>query len=88
MKLKLIHAIYGILFVFFLSIGKLAVSKEDSNSPGTRWLEVDNYIGASKANYSNLDNIKEIIEPIQFPEDISIPGLPVLQDIPLTEEDK
>ena len=47
---------------------------------------MDNFIGASKAN---IDELKEaVIEPIEFAEDISIPKLPNLQDIPLTEEDK
>ena len=55
--------------------------------PGTRWLETDNFIGASKANIKN--ELKEAeIEPIEFAEDISIPELPNLPDIPLTEEDK
>ena len=88
MKNKLIYPIYGILFIFLLSVGKLAISKQtvDIAFPGTRWLETDNFVGASKAN---IDELKEaIIEPIEFAEDISIPELPNLQDIPLTEEDK
>ena len=86
MKNKLIYPIYGILFFFLLSVGKLAISKQydEIEFPGTRWLETDNFVGASKANLKN--NIK--IEPIEFAEDISIPELPNLQDIPLTEEDK
>ena len=51
MKNKLIYPIYGILLIFLLSIGKLAISKEPTTFPGTRWLEVDSYIGASK-NYT------------------------------------
>ena len=88
MKNKLIYPIYGILFVFILSIGKLAISKQgdDLAYPGTRWIEIDNFIGASKANMEK--NIKTEIEPIEFAEDISIPELPNLPDIPLTEEDK
>jgi len=31
---------------------------------------------------------KVAIEPIEFAEDISIPELPNLPDVPLTEEDK
>ena len=31
---------------------------------------------------------KDEIVPIEFAEDISIPELPNLQDVPLTEEDK
>ena len=88
MKNKLIYPIYGILFVFILSIGKLAISKQgdDLAFPGTRWIEIDNFVGASKAN---IDELKEAtIEPIEFAEDISIPELPNLKDIPLTEEDK
>ena len=88
MKNKLIYPIYGILLIFLLSVGKLAISKQtvDIAFPGTRWLETDNFVGASKAN---IDKLKEaIIEPIEFAEDISIPELPNLQDIPLTEEDK
>ena len=88
MKNKLIYPIYGILFIFLLSVGKLAISKQnvDTAFPGTRWLEMDNFIGASKAN---VDGLKEAtIEPIEFAEDISIPELPNLQDVPLTEEDK
>ena len=88
MKNKLIYPIYGILFIFLLSIGKLAFSKQsDENEfPGTRWLKVDNFVGASKAN---IDELKEAtIEPIEFAEDISIPELPNLPDVPLTEEDK
>tara|TARA_B100000408_G_C10176026_1_gene172667 strand:- start:94 stop:354 length:261 start_codon:yes stop_codon:yes gene_type:complete len=86
MKNKLIYPIYGILFFFLLSVGKLAISKQydEIEFPGTRWLETDNFVGASKANLKN--NIK--IEPIEFAEDISIPELPNLLDIPLTEEDK
>ena len=86
MKNKLIYPIYGILFFFLLSVGKLAISKQydEIEFPGTRWLETDNFVGASKANLKN--NIK--IEPIEFAEDISIPELPNLQDVPLTEEDK
>jgi len=88
MKNKLIYPIYGILLIFLLSVGKLAMSKQtvDIAFPGTRWLETDNFVGASKAN---IEELKEaIIEPIEFAEDISIPELPNLQDIPLTEEDK
>ena len=55
MKNKLIYPIYGILFFFLLSIGKLAISKQSDEFefPGTRWLEVDNFIGASKTNMKN-----------------------------------
>ena len=55
MKNKLIYPIYGILFIFLLSIGKLAFSKQsDENEfPGTRWLKVDNFVGGSKANIKN-----------------------------------
>ena len=90
MKNKLIYPIYGILFVFILSIGKLAISKQDNDIvfPGTRWIETDNFIGASKVNMENNINIKTEIEPIEFAEDISIPELPNLPDVPLTEEDK
>ena len=90
MKNKLIYPIYGILFVFILSIGKLAISKQDNDIvfPGTRWIETDNFIGASKVNMENNINIKTEIEPIEFAEDISIPELPNLRDVPLTEEDK
>ena len=89
MKNKLIYPIYGILFVFILSIGKLAISKQgdDLVFPGTRWIEIDNFIGASKTNMKN-DLKKVAIEPIEFAEDISIPELPNLPDVPLTEEDK
>ena len=89
MKNKLIFPIYCILFVFFLCIGKLAISKQgdDIGFPGTRWLETDAFIGASKANIK-AELKKEQIEPIEFAEDISIPELPNLPDIPLTEEDK
>ena len=89
MKNKLIYPIYCILFVFFLCIGKLAISKQsdDIAFPGTRWLEIENFIGASKTNMKNGLK-KVVIEPIEFAEDISIPELPNLQDIPLTEEDK
>ena len=88
MKNKLIYPIYGILFIFLLSVGKLAISKQpaDIAFPGTRWLEIDNFVGASKANIHELKEVA--IEPIEFAEDISIPELPNLQDIPLTEEDK
>ena len=89
MKNKLIYPIYGILFVFLLSIGKLAISKQSDNLvfPGTRWIEIDNFIGASKANIVN-EQKNAVIEPIAFAEDISIPELPNLPDVPLTEEDK
>ena len=52
MKNKLIYPIYGILFIFLLSVGKLAISKQtvDIAFPGTRWLETDNLIGASRVN--------------------------------------
>ena len=89
MKNKLIYPIYGILFFFLLSIGKLAISKQSDEFafPGTRWLEIDNFIGASKTNMKN-DLKKVAIEPIEFAEDISIPDLPNLPNVPLTEEDK
>ena len=89
MKNKLIYPIYGILFVFLFSIGKLAISKQsyDIAFPGTRWLETDGLIGASKVNIKE-ELKKEQIEPIEFAEDISIPELPNLPDVPLTEEDK
>ena len=89
MKNKLIYPIYGILLVFLLCIGKLAVSKEnyDNSSPGTRWLEINGYIGASKNVGLNYEDKDEII-PIEFAEDISIPELPNLPDIPLSEEHK
>ena len=52
MKNKLIYPIYGILFFFLLSIGKLAISKQSDEFafPGTRWIQIDNFIGASKTN--------------------------------------
>tara|TARA_Y100000590_G_scaffold341602_1_gene389817 strand:+ start:226 stop:489 length:264 start_codon:yes stop_codon:yes gene_type:complete len=87
MKNKLIYPIYGILLIFLLSIGKLAISKEPTTFPGTRWLEVDSYIGASK-NYTKNDIKVAEIEKIDFTEDITIPDLPNLPDVPLTEEDK
>ena len=89
MKNKLIYPIYGILFVFLLSIGKLAISKQSDSIafPGTRWLETDGFIGASKVSIKD-DLKKEQVEPIEFAEDISIPELPNLPEIPLTEEDK
>jgi len=89
MKNKLIFPIYCILFVFFLCIGKLAISKQsdDIAFPGTRWLETDNLIGASRVNIKE-ELKKAEIEPIEFAEDISIPELPNLPDVPLTEEDK
>ena len=89
MKNKLIYPLYGILFVFLLSISKLAISKEDYNPvfPGTRWLETDNLIGASRVDIKG-ELKKAEIEPIEFAEDISIPELPNLPDVPLTEEDK
>ena len=55
--------------------------------PGTRWLEIDNLIGASRVNIKG-ELKKAEIEPIEFAEDISIPELPNLPDVPLTEEDK
>ena len=89
MKNKLIYPFYGILLVFLLCIGKLAVSKEnyDDSFPGTRWLETNGYIGASK-NIGLNNQYKNEIVPIEFAEDISIPELPNLPDITLTEEDK
>ena len=89
MKNKLIYPVYGILLVFLLCIGKLAVSKEnyDDSFPGTRWLETDNLIGASRVNIKE-ELKKADIDPIEFAEDISIPELPNLPDVPLTEEDK
>ena len=89
MKNKLIYPIYGILLVFLLCISKLAVSKEnyDDSFPGTRWLDINGYIGASK-NFGLNNQYKDEIVPIEFAEDISIPELPNLPDIPLTEEDK
>ena len=89
MKNKLIYPVYGILLVFLLCISKLAVSKEnyDDSFPGTRWLEINGYIGASK-NVGLNNQYKDEIVPIEFAEDISIPELPNLPDIPLTEEDK
>ena len=89
MKNKLIYPIYGILLVFLLCISKLAVSKENyvDSFPGTRWLDINGYIGASK-NVGLNNQYKDEIVPIEFAEDISIPELPNLPDIPLTEEDK
>ena len=89
MKNKLIYPIYGILFVFLLSIGKLAISKQNDDIafPGTRWLETDGFIGASKVGIK-AELKKKQIEPIEFAEDISTPELPNLPDVPLTEEDK
>ena len=89
MKNKLIYPIYGILLVFLLCISKLAVSKENyvDSFPGTRWLDINGYIGASK-NIGLNNQYKDEIVPIEFAEDISIPELPNLPDIPLTEEDK
>tara|TARA_B100000949_G_scaffold126373_1_gene111690 strand:+ start:1739 stop:2008 length:270 start_codon:yes stop_codon:yes gene_type:complete len=89
MKNKLIYPVYGILLVFLLCIGKLAVSKEnyDDSFPGTRWLEINGYIGASK-NVGLNNQYKDEIVLIEFAEDIPIPELPNLPDIPLTEEDK
>ena len=54
--------------------------------PGTRWLETDNLIGASRVNIKE-ELKKADIDPIEFAEDISIPELPNLPDVPLTEED-
>jgi len=90
MKNKLIYPFYGILFVFLLSIGKLAISKQsnDIGFPGTRWLEIDNFVGASKINIKKEELKKVEIEPVEFAEDISIPDLPNLPDVSLTEEDK
>ena len=93
MKNKLIYPIYGILFVFFLSIGKLVFSKENDSFayPGTRWLQIDNFIGASKSNIKKdaFQKSKGIeIEPIEFAEETPMPVLPNLPDVPLTEEDK
>ena len=87
MKNKLIYPIYGILLIFLLSIGKLAISKEPTTFPGTRWLESDNFIGASK-NTAIKEINKVEIEPIDFSENISLPEMPVLPEITLTEEDK
>ena len=89
MKNKLIYPIYGILLIFLLCVGKLAVSKEnyDNSFPGTRWLEVNNYIGASKLDQVNNQNKDQIVQ-IEFAEDIPIPELTNLPDVPLTEEDK
>ena len=89
MKNKLIYPIYGILLIFLLCVGKLAVSKENYHNsfPGTRWLEINGNIGASK-NIQLNNQYKDEIVPIEFAEDISIPELPNLPDVPLTEEDK
>ena len=89
MKKKLIYPVYAILLVFLLCVGKLAILREnyDDSSPGTRWLEINDYIGASK-NIKLNDQYKAEIVPIEFAEDISIPELPNLPDVPLTEEDK
>ena len=89
MKNKLIYPVYGLLAVFLFSISKLAISKQvnDIAFPGTRWLETDNFIGASKTSIQE-ELKKAEIEPIEFSEDISMPELSNLPDIPLTEEDK
>ena len=89
MKNKLIYPLYAIVLIFLLCIAKLAISKENSETsfPGTRWLETDNFIGASRNTGSEpLNNVE--IEQINFSENISLPELPILPDIPLTEEDK
>ena len=61
MKNKLICPVYGILLVFLLCIGKLAVSKEnyDNSFPGTRWVEINGYIGASKLDPVNNQNYQQ-----------------------------
>ncbi|MBH71706.1 MAG: hypothetical protein CFH28_00869 [Alphaproteobacteria bacterium MarineAlpha6_Bin6] len=94
MNKKLLYPLYGIVFFFVLSIifitsfTKNSMSKEiDPRYPATRWLEIDNYIGGSKSSMENSSKNKTI-EPIKFAEDISIPELPNLTDIPLTNEDK
>ena len=89
MKNKLIYPLYAIVFIFFLCIAKLAISKENGETqfPGTRWLETDNFIGASK-NTAIKEINKVEIEPIDFSENISLPEMPVLPEITLTEEDK
>ena len=90
MKNKLIYPIYAILFFFILSIGQLAISKqyEELEFPGTRWMQKDNFIGASKAYIEEGEIIKAEIETIEFAEELSIPVLPNLVDVPLTDEDK
>ena len=55
--------------------------------PGTTWVKTDNDIGASKKMITERSSIADL-KIIDFSEDIIIPTLPDLPEIPLTEEDK
>ena len=95
-KNKLLYPFYGILFFFVFAIlmiiglNKNAWSKNNVESnfyPGTIWSKTDNEIGASKKIIAERSNIADL-KTIDFSEDIIIPTLTDLPEIPLTEEDK
>ena len=52
------------------------------------YLRANSFISIDNADKAKNDLKKVAIEPIEFAEDISIPELPNLPDVPLTEEDK
>ena len=96
-KKKLIYPfiILFLIFIFsaFAIIGfnKPAFSNENNLNtqkyyPGTRWTIPDNLLVASRVELNTNNN--ESINVVEFAEEINIPNLPALPEIPLTEEDK
>ena len=96
-KKKLIYPfiILFLIFIFsaFVIIGfnKTAFANENNFNtqkyyPGTRWTISDNLIGASGVALNTNNN--ESVNVVEFAEEINIPNLPTLPEIPLTEEDK
>ena len=97
LKNKLFYPIIAILIFFVFTIlvvinlDKTAISDDriyltKFDYPGTRWMENDNSIGASKRQIKKNNELE--LKIVDFPKEISIPELPPLPDIPLTEEDK
>ena len=95
---KLFYPLIGILFIALFSFtillvfNKKGLSADRSDSqlghkyPGTKWLDEDGFLGASKLN-KKTNNLNRI-QLVDFAEEINIPDLPALPEIPLTEEDK
>ena len=94
-KNKFLYPFLLILAILFSSLFMILNLNKDAHSienitqiqkyPGTRWVKSNGYIGGSKEENENLTKDIELIE---FANEIVIPELPPLPDIPLTEEDK
>ena len=96
LKNKLFYPIIAILIFFVFTIlvvinlDKTAISDDriyltKFDYPGTRWMETDSSLGASKIKTKTNDTRLQVVD---FSKEIIIPELPPLPEIPLTEEDK